>query len=351
MGLGIAIAVGDAPDPELASAASVEVYQRSGRMTSYRIRYGLDVVKGDFPRLADARTDAGAPLAVIVPFNGKNVYLVKGPVTGQDVHFEHGVAGSYVDVIGADSSAAMDRQTKTAVWADVSDADAVTTIAGQYGFAPDVSATPATHAEDKHALVQRDTDYRFVRRLARRNGALFWVDADATGVETAHFRRPALDGAATDLAVNLAGNALESLDVRWDVERPASVVAAQLDLSDKSDVDGATAASPLAPLGKTPFAAIGNGVRSTALSAPVDDAGDLTARAEAVLIEAGWFVRATCRTTLRAAGAIVQANQLVNLRGAGARHSGKYFVAGVRHVIDAAAHRMEIEMVRNAWGA
>ena len=48
MGLGIAIAVGGSPDAELANATWVEVYERMGEMTTYRIRYDFDVQEGDF---------------------------------------------------------------------------------------------------------------------------------------------------------------------------------------------------------------------------------------------------------------------------------------------------------------
>jgi len=47
----------------------------------------------------------------------------------------------------------------------------------------------------------------------------------------------------------------------------------------------------------------------------------------------------------------VRAQTVINLRGAGTRFSGKYFVTGVKHTIDAAQHRMEVELSRNGWGA
>ncbi len=144
----------------------------------------------------------------------------------------------------------MDREARSAVWTDVTDSDAVTTIVGQYGLAPDVDTTPAGHYENKHALVQRESDLSFVRRLARRNGFLFWITADAAGVETAHFKKPPVDGAAAaTLRINQAPPALDLLDVRWDVERPTSVESAQLDLNSLEDLDGDESDAPLGALG------------------------------------------------------------------------------------------------------
>ena len=85
--------------------------------------------------------------------------------------------------------------------------------------------------------------------------------------------------------------------------------------------------------------------------APVDDADDLKGRGEGALIEAGWFIRVTCSTSIRALGALVRPDALVDLQGLGKRHSGTYWVHGVRHVIDASAHLMELELYRNAWGS
>ena len=350
MGLGIAIAVDGTPNKELADAAWVEVYERMGEMTSYRIRYDIDISEGDFPLLVDQRVGAGSELSVIAPLDGKNNYLVKGPVTGQQIHLEHGGASSFVEVSGCDTSIAMDRETKTILWSDVTDSDAVTTILGQHGYVPDVESTAAGHFETKHTLVQRDTDLQFVQRLARRNGFLFWITCDEEGIETAHFRRAPLEGEpAGELIINLQSNTLETVDITWDVERPTSVVAGQLDLNDKSDIDGAVSASPLTSLGAQTLNAIAADQRSIHLVTPVDDAGDLQSRGEAVLIESNWFIRAKCQTTTNALKALVRAHTIINLRGAGTRFSGNYLVAGVRHTIDAAQHRMDLELIRNAW--
>jgi hypothetical protein len=350
MGLGIAIEVGGTADADLANATWVEVNERMGETTTYRIRYDFDVSDGDFPLLADGRIDAGSELSVVEPVGGDNNCLVKGPVTAHQIHIAHGGTGSWVDVHGADTSVTMDRESKATLWTDVSDSDAVQSILSNYGLTPDADDTDAQHMEDKHALVQRDTDLQFVRRLARRNGFLFWITCDGDGNETAHFKRPPLDGDdGPDLIINLDSNNLQWFELEWDVERPTSAAAADVDLSDESDIDGSVEQSPLDPLGAQALSDIVTDTRSVHLIAPVDDAGDLQSRSEGALIDAGWFIRARCETTLTALQQLVRAHTVVNVRGLGSRHSGKYFVAAVKHTIDEAEHRMEIELVRNAW--
>jgi hypothetical protein len=350
MGLGIAIAVEGKPDQELAGATWVEVQERLGAMTTFRIHYEVDVEGGNFPFLADTRVGPGSELGVIAPVDGKNNWLVRGPVTGQQIHFEHGGSGSWVEVIGADAGVTMDRETKARAWADVADSDAVSTILSDYSLTSDIETSPASHLEDKHTLVQRDTDYRFVQRLAHRNGYLFWIDYDPEGSPTGRFKRPPVGGRpACDLIINLEANTLGALDLEWDSERPVAATATQLNLNDKEDLAGDVDESPLTPLGSESLAAIGKTPRLIHLAAPVDDASDLTARSEAALIEAGWFLRGSTKTTVNALKKLVRAHTLVNVRGAGSRMSGKYLVSGVRHFIDSTGHRMEIELLRNAW--
>lgn len=352
MGLAFAIAVDGKADEELAQASTVEVYERMGETSTYKIRYDVDIREGDLPLLSDSRVDAGSALSILTIIDDSTHCLVKGPVHGQQIRLEHGGDGSWLEVQGSDTSIVMDRETRSVVWADVTDSDAVSNILKKYGYKPDIQTTKASHSKKKHALAQRDSDLRFVRRLARRNGFLFWITSDDKGVETAHFKRPPLEGQSTgELVINLASPNLESLDINWDVERPTSVEGWQLDLNTKEDLNAGVAKSPQTILGDRSLKAITGDTRSVHLAAPADDAGDLQARGEAALIEADWFIRATCQTDLGKLGKLVRAHTVIELQGAGSRHSGKYFVAGVRHTIDATDHRMDLELVRNAWGS
>ena len=350
MGLGAAIAVNGAVDAELGGATSIEVSERMGETTTYTIRYDVDISEGDLPLLTDSRLDVNSELAVLVPVGDEMVCLAKGPVHAHQIHLEHGGAGSWLDVKGSDSTVVMDRESKSAVWADVADSDAVTSIVGGYGYTPDIQRTAAGHHETKHTLVQRDSDLRFVRRLARRNGSLFWVTSDATMVETAHFSRPPLDGSAeAELVINLDSPNVLTADINWESERPTSIEGIQLDLNTKQNIDMAVGRTPQRILGSQGLEDITGDTRSVALSAPVDDAGDLVSRGEGALIESDWFIRVTCETNLAGVGRPVRAHTVVELKGAGSRHSGKYFVAGVKHTIDAVDHRMSLELVRNGW--
>ena len=354
MGAGYSIQFNNAPDTELGSAAELEVHECVGASTTYRLRYGIDIADGDLPLLKDSRLAPGTPVAIFAQTSEAPACLVKGPITAQQIRLIHGGSGSALEVIGADTSITLDREDKAALW-EGADSSAISQILATYSLVPDVETTSAMHTELKHVLVQRETDLVFIRRLARRNGCLFWLTCDDTGlVETAHFKRPPLDEEpAVELIINLADPAsnLASLDISWDVECPTSATADQIDLGSKSAISGAVAQSPLTPLGAQGLSAVATETRALHLHAPVDDAGDLQARGEAALIDAGFFIRARGQTTAQALGGILRAHTVVNLRGAGSRHSGKWLCSSVRHTINDVEHRMEFELVRNGWEA
>lgn len=350
MGLGIEITVNNVPDSGLADAvAMVEVEERMGQAATYRLHYAADISDGDLPLLTESKLDVGSELAVNVPIDSGKDCLIKGPVTGQYIQLKHGGAGSVIEVRGSDKSIVMDREAKSSIWSGT-DSDAVTAITATYSLVPDIDTTSASHFEDKHTLIQRSSDLQFVQQLARRNGFLFWITCDEFGIETAHFKRPAVEEVTdTELVINFDSPNIEQLDIEWNIERPTSVSALQLDLNLLSDIDGNVEATPLPLLASQGISAISNETRSQYLTAPSDDNGDLTARGEGALIESGWFIRATCQVNFEVLGSLVRANTVINLRGAGSRHSGRYYVSAVRHIIDSAAHKMEVELLRNAW--
>lgn len=339
------------PDETVAAATSVEVTEAVGQPTYYRLEYLLDTAEADFPLLKEAKLAMGSEISVLAPTTEATECLVKGPVYGQEIRFEQGGLGTLV-VLGADSLIKMDREDKAVAWTDLTDSSAVSTILSQFNFVPDVETTAAGHFELKHNLIQRETDLAFVRRLARRNGNHFWVSSDEFGVETAHFKRPVLEGdAACELVINLNDpkTNVTALEISWDVERPTKAEATEVDFTNKSDVTGTVEASPLTALGGSPLSAIVAEPRIAHVRAPVDDNGDLQARSESAVIEASFFLRASGSTTLSALGKFLRAHTLVNLRGVGTRHSGLWFCAAVRHSIDATEHRMDFDLIRNGW--
>ena len=349
---GAAILVDNHEATDLPAASQIQVVEHVRRMTTYRIRFALSIDgEGDLSLLGDSRLAPGSKLGIVVPDGSGQAMLVNGPVFGHQVHLDHGAGGAFVDVLGADQSLAMDRESRAKVWAGQLDSEAVTSILGGYQLTPDVEDTAARHDEEKHALVQRATDWAFVQRLARRNGFMFWVTSDpTTGMSTGHFKRPDLsEEPDKTLVINQAQPNISRLDLHWNIERPSSATAKQLDLTDLSTIDGDVTKSPLSALGSKALADISSEVRKLHLDMPADESGDLSARGEAALIEAGFFIQADVVTSAARLNGVLRAHTIALVNGAGNTHTGKYFCAGVVHDIDDEAHGMTAHLWRNAW--
>jgi len=354
MGLDILICVDDTPNEVLTqNISSLEVYEKMDQNTTYKLNFAVDVCDGD---IGESIADDTAPdgiLSVLANVNDNLVCLVKGPVTQQETHLRHGGAGSVLLIEGEDTGLDMDHTPRYHVTDSGTDSDiAISIISGNNQMVADVESTDeSTHSEDNHSHIQRETDLSLLRTLARRNGYHFWITYSNEGIATGHFRSRSLDGTPeVTLIVNLENNNIDLLRVNSDSTRPSRTEGRQLNLRTKTVIGGQSTLEDTI-LGSTSLSQVNGSEQQTVHVAPiVDDAGALEARSRGALRDAQWFIKATCQTSLHRLCDIVRFHTLVEVQGGGSRHSGKYYVTGVKHKIDAVGHFMEVEMERNAWG-
>ncbi len=350
MSFGIGVLPGGAPDPAMPVPDSLQVVEALHQPTTFSLHYEFSGQDNDFPLLSDVHFEPEKELTVLLTVDQVPDVLVAGPVTRHEIEIPNGGSGATLDVVGADRTVVMDREDKAKIWNGVTDSVAVSTILGGYQLVPDVTPTTTVHTDLKHCLVQRETDLRFVRRLARRNGFWFWISSPAPGTNVAHFKRFTPAGTpGVEFAINAKASTVDAVSIAWDTERPAAAMLKQINLTDKSTLDGSVARSPLTGIASKGLADIVKATRSARLTVPADDAGDLTARAEALLIDDGWFVRARLTARLTVLKKVVHAHTLASLSGVGARHSGQYVVSRVVHDIDPDDDVMTIDLIRNGW--
>jgi phage protein D len=284
--------------------------------------------------------------------------IFDGYALSHKIHLDSGITNSTLVVWGQDASWLMNLTEKVKEWVDVTDATVANTIFGDYGITPsdqNLADDSPSHTEDGHSLMQRGSDIQFLRNLARRNGKVCRIAcADQPGVRTGYFATPSLDGdpAVTLTLTDVQNWTVNALDLEWDATRPTSVIARQALFTDP-DPDGVsadTADSGLPALSDRTLADFTGQAMTVLLAAPVDDAGELTLRAEALLRESAWFVRCEGEADVERLGVVLRAGMVVAIAGIGALHSGRYLVWRVRHVIGQDSHTMRFTLVRNAVG-
>jgi len=153
---------------------------------------------------------------------------------------ESGVRESTLEVYGQDSSWLMNLEEKTREWVNTAECLAANSIFDDYGFTTpqeNLDDDSGTYIEDAHSLMQRGTDFNFLKTLASRSGRLFRVvGGSAPGAPVGIFEKPDTGG---DSIVTLQPNdpdapTVRKLDFEWDVMRPSAVTARQSSFTDSS---------------------------------------------------------------------------------------------------------------------
>ncbi len=397
------------PEREILSQASQVVVRESlGQAITFTISYSEDICEGDFNKLKDELFDPLREINIAIEYEGIKIYLVKGLVQGQQITLKHGGQGSQVVVNGSDNSIRMDWMTETKNWKKKLDKfDILSLISGvnkhkqdkepkkqkekpiprDYPFVQynilgstfmaedikDVSNQGQNNGAEQNdqdlsyeqEQTQRGTDLQFIKQLANEKGMYFWVTyGNETGEEIANFDKLPLDKEGEyDLIINDPNNNIDEFSLSWDADRPTSVRSNQIDKKNKNKKPENTEIAPQIKQGNVTLADLTGNLISSLLPAQADDEGTLKERNEAALNESEWFIKASCSTTFERLNRfcdrkdederdklkIIHAHTLVNVHGAGSRHSGKYVVSGVTHTINAESYKMDIELMRNSW--
>ncbi len=345
-----------------ADIVELEVEENADMPGAFSITLPVSTVSnGDYDTVNDPRLAPLSNVAVTAQASdGITQCLIDGYILAQKIHLDTGTAKSTIKVWGQDASWLMNATEQAKEWADVTDGAAANSIFGNYGITPDPTNldddSPA-HTADGNTLMQRASDGQFLRMLARRSGKLFRVFCtDTPGQRTGFFAAPNLSASpAQSLVLNDATAAnVQSLDIAFDVMRPSAVNAYQVLLSDSSgDTTGAGGNftdSGLPSLSDQSLATVATSATTALLTTPAAEAGTITQRANALLRDAGWFVRCEGSTDADLLGSILRVGSVVAVNNAGAIHSGNYLVWSVRHKITAEKHEMHFVLVRNALG-
>lgn len=370
------IAINRQPDNALSEeAAEIEVQQTIEGPTTFRIKFAIDICQGEFNLLDDERLNPGDPdteVTVTAYLNGEGYVLAHGIITERKVNVAEGGSGSSIEIMCQDRRLVMNREERNEAHQGRA-SDIARQILERYGFETDITDTEISYEEDTTTLNQAETDLAFLDKLAGRNDARFWIDWEAgeglTGfelTETAHFKpspaRPAANPlgftpplllapvGAAELTLN-SGNGcsnVASFELQSNAETPN-----QSGPIERVDADSGEVTETEAPAPTTE--ALGEEAPSPAQPrtrrlVTAGDAQEARVRTQAALNDASWSVQATAETSVQALNAFVAPHQIVRVSGAGRLNSGDYFVKGVTHTVDFSAHKMRIELLRNALG-
>jgi len=313
------------------------------RVTSTRGSDGL------WRYLDDERVKLWNKLAVSVTADDEEQELVSGYVTHMRANISAAEEGSWVEMLGMDVTCLMALEEKVKDWPGKSDSDIAREVFGEYGLGAEVEETGVMREEAVNTTMQRETDIRFLKRLARRNGFDCFV-REGKG----YFRKPVLtDPPHPTLAAHFGEETtLTAFEAKADALRPTRVESHQLDVIAKELQAAAVEASAFRPLGRDVALSLSppEGVEARllvrhAVGTTVAEMENLSA---ALLEEAGWFVEGVGEVDTSVYGAVLRARGLVPVKGVGEAFSGLYYLTSVRHVFGGDRYVQHFRGRRNA---
>ncbi len=339
----------------------LEVRESDSDPTLAALRFQLSQdPTGRFSLLDEELFAPGQAIAVdVVAPGGLPQRLFDGYTSHLRPHFEPIESNCYLELLAMDAAMLLDAEERVASYPDALDSDAFEEILGRYDIPAVVEPTDARHKQDRQLLMQRETDWQFVRRLARRNGynCFFEHDDDRDQV-VAHFAPPAFDAdPQADLTI-LQGDAnLAWIDLQWITAGPVRHLGAAIDPIAKRLVR-ASGEGRLPALGEAGLEArLEEGLQSVGVeqaSALLADPMPLDAAVEAQ----GAAATDRDRMAIEARGeldpalyrALLRARRPALLKGVGERLSGVYFIRSVRTTVEQGELKQTFLAYRNAIG-
>ena len=342
----------------LAAISQIEVEDHADMADMLRLRIAIAprdgcsdwvvVDEGLFSRLTNIKI-------LVTVGSGPAEPLIDAYVTETNANFANQPGQSMLNVVAMDPTVLMNLQEKVKSWPNMTDSEIATAIFGDrdYGFVPVVEATKWKHQATDQPAVQRGTDIRFLRQLARRNGYECYVEMNPlTGLIEGHFHRPRLEQSPQGvLSVNMGeATNVNSFNARYDMLRPTTAQVTGLDIETQSDQPAQAARPALPGLGKRPVLN-GDRPRRVLLSQTGQArTGELQTRAQAVADRSAWAITADGELNTVAYGGILRAKRPVNVRGAGKQFSGTYYVRKVLHTFSGDSYTQRFTLRRNALG-
>lgn len=280
---------------------------------------------------------------------GLPIVVFDGHVAETELQFSEEPGASSLTVVALDITASMNLDERIREWPNMPDSAIAALIFGEYALVPVVDFTQPVRTQVDTTVIQRDTDIRFLRHLAHRNGFDLYVKpTPLPGVVEGHFHRPLLDLPPQGvLSVNFGElTNVRSFRVRRQMFRPAMADARGVDAKTVQKQAASASTAENTELGRESFftSARTVAVRGQGLS----QTGELQTFAQASADRSAWAITVEGELETAVYGDALEVGQTVLVRGAGPTHSGTYFVERVHHLIDGETYTQQFTLRRNA---
>lgn len=344
-----------APYPVVDALTSLEVTNRDQGHDGFRLSFTLGKdTPLDYGLLLTGLLDPPNRVIIVVFVSAMPEVLIDGIITNHNVVASNEPGKSQLVILGKDISVKMSFEDRNATHPNQPDFAIVTKLLASYaslGMVPLVTPTTDVPIQVDRVPTQQENDLSFIRKLARRNGFVFYVEpTPVPGVTTAYFGtdnriglpQPALTmnmGADTnvDSPMQFSFDALGPEEPRVTIVEPITRTAIP--------IPAPTGLRP--PLARRPATPLRTRLsRATANRNPAQ--GALSALMASS--EGADAVTASGEVDAVRYGRVLRARRLVGVRGVGQTYGGFYYVKEVTHRIRRGEYKQAFSLTREGLG-
>jgi phage protein D len=328
----------------------VEVENDHLLASSFRIKLAIQLQRdGTWTHVDNEYLKPWNKVEISAGFPDNTIKVITGYIVHLKPFFAQQIADSYIEIWGIDKSVVMDREEILKAWPERKDSDIASEIFSGYGLTPKVDDSGVVHKKALSTIIQRDTDIKFLKRLARRNGYECYIE-DSTG----YFRKPALNGPQQKvLAFNFGDETnLSNFNAILSVLQPTVVEMHLIDSMTKEVRNVKTDKLEQRQIGKKLGSdIIAPNIKTSKLcikNAIATGQTEMEALSKAVYNEASWLLEGGGQINGKLYQEVLRAMRLVSIKGIGKTYSGTYYVTHVKHIFDSNGYAQHFKARKNA---
>ncbi len=327
-----------APPDVLDALLKVEVTNDDENGDGFQITFSLGKDKTmDYSLLQSGAVEPFTRVMIGVILGASPEVLIDGVIAHHQVVPGNEPGTSTLVVTGKDVSQMLDLEQKNEKYENQPDFLIVTQLIGsyaQYGLVPTVTPTTDVPIVIERIPRQHETDLKFIRRLAKRNGFVFYIEPLTFGANTAYWgpeNRLSVPQPALTMNMGSWTNVI-SLRISQDALSPVSTKGSFVEPITKTTIPIPQLPSlRIPPLAASPVEAKRTVIlRDTANQNPAQSATS----AVATVTGAPEAVTSDGELDTVRYGYVLRARKLVGVRGVGLSYSGNYYVRSVKHLIE-----------------
>jgi hypothetical protein len=303
----------------------------------------------------------GNRVIIQVMFGVKPTTLIDGIIRHQQLNPSNSSNQSTLTVTGEDISILMDKTEVSEPHPNLPDSGAITTIISRYttnGILPEVVVPTLEEVtpETDRTPIQRGTDLKYLKDLAARYSHVFYIEPSEIPLFTTAYWGPPkiLAMAQKPLSFNLGSSTnVENINFQYNALRPRQIRGYVMDRISGMEIPIVTVSSIRPPLSAQPAIIANQSHTQTRQITPEGGSSALQAQnqAQTETEDSVNVVNVTGDLDALKYGDVLRARTIVELRGVGFSHDGRYYVKSVTHKIEPGSYKQNFTLTREGLGS